>query len=97
MLYDDMRYARDIVSETIKDYSLSKESIKQFKDENTILIDNGDCIQGSPQTFYFNLNYNVTLIICKIADIVSKIADIVSTIKSKLGEGTTITMTVNTQ
>ena len=33
MLYDDMRYARDIVSETIKDYSLSKESIKQFKDE----------------------------------------------------------------
>ena len=30
---------------------------KQLKDENTILIDNGDCIQGSPQTFYFNLNY----------------------------------------
>ena len=30
---------------------------KRLKDENTILIDNGDCIQGSPQTFYFNLNY----------------------------------------
>lgn len=33
MFYDDMRYARDIVSATIKDYSLSKESIMQFKDE----------------------------------------------------------------
>lgn len=33
MFYDDMRYARDIVSETIKEYSLSKESIKQFRDE----------------------------------------------------------------
>lgn len=33
MLYDDMRYARNLVSETIKEYSISKESIKQFKDE----------------------------------------------------------------
>jgi hypothetical protein len=33
MFYDDMRYARDIVAETIKDYSISKESIEQYKDE----------------------------------------------------------------
>ena len=33
MLYDDMRFARDMVAETIKDYSLSKETIQQFKDE----------------------------------------------------------------
>lgn len=33
LFYDDMRYARDIVNEAIKDYSLSKKSIIQFKDE----------------------------------------------------------------
>ena len=33
MLYDDMRMARDMVNETIKDYSLSSETIYEFKDE----------------------------------------------------------------
>ena len=32
MFYDDMRYARDMVSESIKDYSLTKESLEEFKD-----------------------------------------------------------------
>ena len=34
MFYDDMRYARDIVAENIKDYSLSKETLEQYKDED---------------------------------------------------------------
>ena len=32
MFYDDMRYARDMVSESIKEYSLTKESLEEFKD-----------------------------------------------------------------
>lgn len=32
--------------------------VKKLKDENTILIDNGDCLQGSPLCFYFNNNNN---------------------------------------
>jgi hypothetical protein len=34
LLYDDMRFARDMVSESIKEYSVSKETIMQYKDEN---------------------------------------------------------------
>ena len=34
MFYDDMRLARYIVGEAIKEYSLSSETIQQFKDEN---------------------------------------------------------------
>ena len=29
--------------------------IKRLKDENTLLIDNGDCLQGSPMNYYHNL------------------------------------------
>lgn len=32
--------------------------IKSLKDDNTLVIDNGDCIQGSPLSFYFNNNYH---------------------------------------
>lgn len=33
MFYDDMKIARTIVSESIKEYSLSSESVKKYKDE----------------------------------------------------------------
>ena len=33
LFYDDMRSARDMVAENIKEYSLSKETIKEYKDE----------------------------------------------------------------
>lgn len=39
--------------------SLSRVStlIRQFRDENTILIDNGDVLEGSPLTFYHHNNH----------------------------------------
>ena len=33
LFYDDMRISRDMVAETIKEYSLSKETIQEYKDE----------------------------------------------------------------
>ena len=33
IFYDDMSFARNIVKESIKDYSLTKESLKNYKDE----------------------------------------------------------------
>ena len=33
LFYDDMRYARDMVAESIKEYSLSKESLEKYIDE----------------------------------------------------------------
>lgn len=33
MFYDDMRIARDVVNESIKEYSLSKETIQEYRDD----------------------------------------------------------------